>query len=449
MAEVFGKSNLQISNIDTEKSQKKYLISEQSRDKRAKNRGEISVAIRHRRNHPPFEGALAVSKKELKARKNFLSSPVVSRRLQRIYRLMDKKDRIDDVLKQIEQLQKIVKNRPFELARVYVLKARIYFGKNDLKQAILFYNKALNTQKLPYVDHLSVLLDMSSVYLFQNHLQQAERWINQWFALADNPTSEAHILKAAILVEKGQKKEALKLVMKVLKESSRPKESWLALAASLLLEMKRYKEAGRLLNRLTAHFPDKKEYWKQLSAVDLQLNLESKALSISDLAYKLNFLSKEQDILQLASLFMYRDIPLKAARLVQKFIALKKVKKNPKNYEILGDCWFFAEEEEKALQAYHLSAKDAKDGRIFAKIGRIYLDQENWSQAVKHLQTALAKGKVKRPEYIDIALGMAYFNLKQYKKAVHAFEQVVATEAKGQWIKMAREWINYVIRHTD
>lgn len=395
------------------------------------------------------QDALSVSKEELKSRKSFLLSPAVHQRIQRIQRLMNKKDKTDEVSKLIEKLERVVKNRPAELAQIYVLKARIYYATDKLKQAILFFNKALNIQKLSYTDHLSVLLSISSIYYYQNHIQKSEQWLNRWFALTEKPLSDAYILKAAILFEKKQKKEALKLAMKVLKETSHPKEQWLDFAAMLLLDMKRYKEARRLLNRLTAHFPDKKNYWTNLSTVDSYLNLEKEYLSITDLTYKLNFLSGEQNILRLVSAFSSQNVPLKAAQLMQKFIHLKKIKQNQKNYEILGNFWQDAEEDEKALHAYHLSAKHAKDGRIFAKIGRIYLDQEKWSQAAQHLQTALEKGKVKHPEYIDIHLGIAYFNLKQYEKAIHAFEHVVATEAKGQWIKMAREWINYVTNHMN
>ena len=50
---------------------------------------------------------------------------------------------------------------------------------------------------------------------------------------------------------------------------------------------------------------------------------------------------------------------------------------------------------------------------------------------------------IKRLENLYISIGITYINLKKYTEAIKSFEQVIATEAKGQHIKIARQWINY------
>ena len=161
--------------------------------------------------------------------------------------------------------------------------------------------------------------------------------------------------------------------------------------------MKKFKEALPLLEKLTALYPEKKKYWKQLSAVYINLEKDPKALATTELADKAGYLEKDSEIMNLVSLLIYGGIPLKGAKILKKALEKDQVEKNQRNYEILGDAWAQAENLEKALKAYAISAKMAKDGRIFAKQGRIYLDQENWKKATHYLSKALEKGRVKNP----------------------------------------------------
>ena len=384
-------------------------------------------------------------KKELKKRKQALTSVIVHKKLDRIHRVMNQKNSEEKALVLIKKLEVIVQNRPFDLAKVQRLKAQVYLSKDDFKQAGLYFQKALDLKVLSFQDHLSVLYDMASLYLYQDQLQQARRTVDKLFYLADEPSPSLYILKAFILIEKNQKKQALKLVRKALAKTPYPKESWLVLAVSLELEMKNYVSAVKGLAYLTAMNPEKKKYWKQLSAVYLNINKDDKALSALDLAYKMDFLEKEREILHLASLLMHQGQPFKAGRLLEKSLSLKKIKPTGKNLEMLGDCWSYAEESKKALRAYEQSALQAKDGRIFSKTGFIYFNNEDWSQALKHFTSALKRGGLKQPAAAYIYIGMAYFHLNQPKQAVEAFEQVISVKSAGsQSIKTAREWINAI-----
>ena len=383
-------------------------------------------------------------KQELKNRKSPLTSKVVQRRLDRIHRVMNQKDSQDKTLELIQKLENITKKRPFELARLYKLKAQVYFSKDDFKNAFRYYNKAIALKTLPYKDHLSILYNQAVLYMLKGNIKKASRLIDQLSYLSDTIPGPVYILKAFILTEKNQKPQALKMVMKAINSTARPKESWLALSAGLNIELKKYVPATQMLTKLTSTYPNKAKYWKQLSAVYLNIKKDDRALAVLDLAYKQEFLEKEQEIVHLVGLLMYQGLPLKAGRLMEQALKLKKIKPTPKNYEILGDCHIRAEETNKALKAYQQSAPTAKDGKIFAKIGRIYMQQQNYKQSINNFTNALNKGGIKRPEYIHIAIGTAHTHLKQYTQAVKAFEQVVSTQAKGQTIKIARQWINYV-----
>ena len=77
------------------------------------------------------------------------------------------------------------------------------------------------------------------------------------------------------------------------------------------------------------------------------------------------------------------------------------------------------------------------------------MQNKNWKKAQQSWTKALKKGGIKYPEQIYISLGATQTYLKNYSKAIKSFEQVIHTKAKGQVIKTARQWINYVQTRLD
>ncbi len=382
-------------------------------------------------------------KKSLKKRKSPLTSPLLQRRMERIHRVL--KTNKQKALDLIQNMEKVLKNRPAERARLHLLRAQIHLSMEDMKKAMLYYQKAHDSQKLTYGEQMSLLYDMAFLHLMNKNTRKADQISQKLFYLSDKLSDPPlHILKAYILTEQNKKKQALKRVMTALTESTKPKEHWLALGAGLNLEAKKYHIAIKLLSQLTSLKPQKKQYWKQLSSAYLNIDKEDKALATLDLSYKLDFLEKESEILHLTSLLLAKNLPLKAGLLMEKALKEKKVKSNPKNHEILGDLWQRAENIPKALKHYQKSSAFAKKGKIFAKMGRLYTRTRNWKAVVKNMTLAIQKGGIKHLEQIYISLGVAHLQLKQYELALSAFESVMEkTRAKTQSIKMARQWITY------
>ena len=382
-------------------------------------------------------------KKSLKKRKSALSSPLIQKRLNRLHRVL--KTNKQKALILIQNMENVLKNRPYEKARLNLLRAQIYLSLDDLKKALIYYQKAHDSQKLTYGEEMSLLYDMAFLHLMNKNTRKADQISRQLFYLSDRPSDPAlHILKAYILIEQNRKTHALKRVMKALAETKKPKEHWLALGAGLNIEAKKYPTALKLLSQLITLKPKKKQYWKQLSFVYLNINKDDKALATMDLSYKLDFLEKESEILQIASLLMAKNLPLKAVILMEKALKEKKIKSNQKNHEILGDLWQRAEDIKKALNHYHKSSTFSKQGKIFAKMGRMYIRTRNWKAVISNMTQAIKKGGIKHLEQIYISLGVAHIQLKQYDLALRAFESVMEkTKAKTQSIKRARQWITY------
>lgn len=390
---------------------------------------------------PSAFAAINLNKNELKNRAAALTSKGTHRRLSRAHELMAK-NKVKDAIDVLKRLEKSTAKRPHELAQVLQALGFAYAQKEDYKGALKVMLQALKLNALPYNPTLSTLYTIAQVQMAQENYKGSEKTLQSWFALADEPSPDAYVLLASIHAQKKDQKKALELVTKAIDMTKEPKESWLSFAVAMNYELKRYKESARLLEKLAGLYPEKKKYWKQLSGVYLNIDKNSKALATLELAHKAAYLEKGSELMNLVSLFLYGGIPLKAARLLDDGLKSGKIDKNQKNYEILGDCWVQAEEVDKALVAYAASAKFAKDGRIFAKQGRMYLEKEDWKKAEKFLVDGLKKGKIKKPENIYMAIGIARFNLKKFNLAISSFETAKKKSEKVE--RAADQWIAYV-----
>ncbi len=382
-----------------------------------------------------------ITKEELKNRKATLTSEGTHRRLSRAHSLMSK-DKLSDALEVLSRLESATAQRPHEHAQILQTIGFVYAQQEKYPKALEYFQKALNLKVLPYAPTLSTLYSMAQVQVATEKYDQALKTIDLWISLADEQSPDIYVLKASIFAQKNQNKQALDLVTKAISMTKEPKESWLAFAVAMNYQLENYKESARLLEMLANLYPEKKKYWKQLAGVYLNLEKNPQALATMELAHKANYLDKDSELMNLVSLLIYGGIPLKGARLLEDALAQDKVKKTQKNFEILGDAWAQAEEMDKALVAYAESAKLAKDGRIFAKQGRIYLEQEKWENAARYLEDGLSKGGIKSPQHVHMALGVALFNLKKFDQATNSFR--AAKKASEKVSGAAEQWISYV-----
>ena len=78
---------------------------------------------------------------------------------------------------------------------------------------------------------------------------------------------------------------------------------------------------------------------------------------------------------------------------------------------------------------------------LYARLGNIYLDGDQFAKAITAINKGLARGGVKRPDTARLVLGMAYFNSGKYDEALEAFKAAGRDERSEQY---ANQWISYM-----
>ena len=179
----------------------------------------------------------------------------------------------------------------------------------------------------------------------------------------------------------------------------------------------------------------------QLSFIYSEQNKETLQLGAMETAYVQNLLEKDGEYRNMASLFLNAEVPWKASQVLQEGLEEEIVDDSSKNWEMLAGSLRQAQEVKKAIPAMEKAASKSDDGDLYARLGNIYLDADENRKAIEAIEKGLSRGGVKRPDNARLVLGMAYFNIDEYKKARDAFRAAGRDERSK---KYADQWIKYM-----
>ena len=198
------------------------------------------------------------------------------------------------------------------------------------------------------------------------------------------------------------------------------KENWWLLLRAAHFELDDIKNVRVILERLLIEWP-KKEYWTQLSAVYGQLQFDDKQISSYRTAYEEGFLVRSNELVQMAQLYLSMEVPYKAAVILQKGIDAGQVDLEVKNWRLLSQAWFLAQNDQMAIAALREAAKLSDDGELDIRLARSLANTANFEGCVNSATTAIGKGDLKRDDESYITLGMCQFEVASYEDSKESF----------------------------
>lgn len=334
-----------------------------------------------------------------------------------------------------------------EVAQLWNFYAYIYFSEDRYKEAITAYSTLLEQPNLQLGIQTSTLYTLSQLYFLTEDYRKALEKIQQWMAISEKPSPDAY----ALLGQAHYKLEEFKLAIPALEkaielrkaEAKAVKENWYLLLRAVHYELKDYKSMANVLKQLITIYP-KEQYFRDLAGAYSQLGDTRKQLGVMETMYDKGFLTKESQLKNLATLFLMHEVPFKAARVLQKAIDDGIVPENEKNLSLLSQAWVQAREDKQAIEPLKAAARLSQEGEPWIKLGRAYVNLDQWPEAVQSLKTGLQKKGVKREDAAYILLGMGYYNLKQLDQAKNAFTQAASVSDSKRNKKAATQWIAYL-----
>ena len=238
---------------------------------------------------------------------------------------------------------------------------------------------------------------------------------------------EAELKEDLSKTRKAEQKTEIQLAIDNVKKSATnlaigpTKENWWLLLRAAYFELDNIPKVRYVLERLLIEW-SKKEYWTQLAAIYGQDELEEKQISAYATAYQEGFLEKSNEYVQMAQLYLSKEVPHKAAVVLQTGFDEGIVDKEVKNWRLLSQAWFLAQEDKMAIIALREAAKLSDDGELDVRLARSLANIADYKSCVDAAQTGIEKGGLKRDDESYITLGMCQFEEDMYEDSKNSFK---------------------------
>jgi tetratricopeptide (TPR) repeat protein len=318
---------------------------------------------------------------------------------------------------------------PYERSRVEQMYFSIDYQAEDYEGARGHMQAALASGGLTAVEASQGSYQIAQLYIQEENWVEGTKALEEWLAAPTNkPSAAAYYLLAIAYYQQELIDKALEPARKAVEMSETPQEPWLQLLGALLLQKEDYDAALPVVEQSLNLYPGKKTYWTQLSSIYATKEDYENALVVLELANHAGLLTDSSDLRRLADMYMVRDMPYRAATLLQESIDKKVMEPDLKLYESLANALVAAREYEKSLPVLEKAGDLSDDGALYSRLGEVNLQLENWQASIDAFQKALDKGGLRDSSTPQLLTGISYYNLGKFDDARTWFQRASSAD---------------------
>lgn len=351
-----------------------------------------------------------------------------------------------DKLNQVSRMRDL---NSYETAQMHYFEAYMAFEAEDYNAAITAYEKVLQQPDLPISLEQNTMLSLAQLYAQQERYQEALSMLDRWFGVTESPGTTAYVLKAQIHYQLRQYEQGIPAIMAAIdlaREQGRElEESWFQLLNVFYFELENYPKVIETLTFMINNWP-KKDYVIQLASIYGQEGQEERMTALYEAAYEAGWLTRSQELVNLAQMLLQSEAPYKAALILEKGIEDGSIEKNEANWRLLSQAWQLAREDEKALPALTEAASRSNDGELDVMLAQSYANLARWEECAEAARNALRRGGLSRPDRANLLLGNCLAEMKDYSAARTAFEAALRDERSRS---TAEQWLRYIREEQD
>jgi len=363
------------------------------------------------------------------------------KRLQEVQELLGE-EKYPEATKELERMKERRRLNDHERALMWQMYGYVYSAQEQYNKAAASFEKSLEKDALAESAARGTQYNLGQLYLALEQFDNALKTLLDWYSKTETPSPDAEYLLAMAYVQNEKIAEAIPYAKRAIAGSSAPREAWYQLLLSLHFQLKEYQEAADLLEVMVLQFP-KRIYWKQLSGIYNELKQEKKSLAALQLAYSQGLLDERRDLVNLANLYLYHEVPYRAALVVEKGIEDGIIEPDVEAWELLSNSWLHAKEYDRALEPLTKAAEMSENGDLFVRLAQVHLQREDWVKVRAALELAVEKGDLSNPGNAFVLLGIANYNTKQLNAAKQAFREASKHDKQrktaSQWLKHIRQ----------
>ena len=363
--------------------------------------------------------------------------------IEKAQRLVEEED-FDGAIKLLTGLVDKDNLTEYEYANVYQYLGFCLHSKDDTAAALEVFAKILAIEGLEPQMRKRTLYTVAQLHTVEEQYDQALNRMEQWFDLEPNPASSALIFQAQIYYQLSRFEAMIAPIEEALaiaeKRGLEAKEEWYSLLSFAYFQKEDFAKIRDINKVLLVGWP-KKRYWLYLANAYRELGDDDSLVAAYQLAYEQGMLDSEAELVTMAQLYLQREVPLKAAHLIEAEMESGRIEKTAKNYRLLSQAWSLAREDERSVVPLTNAAGLDDDGELYIRLANTYLNLGEHEKCVAAAKAGLGKGGLRNPDYANISLGMCYYNLHEYAASIRAFrlaEETPRSEPTArQWIRIA------------
>jgi tetratricopeptide (TPR) repeat protein len=266
---------------------------------------------------------------------------------------------------------------------LYILKTDVYLALDQQEKAVQLLENAL--QLFEGQERIELLFELADVYDDYEEFDKIFDCLK--LILEQEPNNEEALYKICFWTDfTGRNEESIRLHQQIIEDYPYSELAWFNLAAAYQ-GLKLYEKAVDAYKYAVA-IDEKFDYaYRNMGDAYIRLRKYKDAIDVLE---KVLELSRPEDVI----------------------------------YEAIGHCYDrlknYAQARFYYRKASHLNQGDSK---LYYKIACTYIHEEQWSMAVKQLETAMQIHRL-QPEY-NLAMGECKMQLGDYKEAIQYFSNVV------------------------
>lgn len=189
--------------------------------------------------------------------------------------------------------------------------------------------------------------------------------------------------------------KALTTLDRYMAETKSDKPEEMNLRGALLSNLKRYDEAAAVYEKLIAAHPQEKKYLMNAVAAYQQAGQDEKAAGLLSKAQTGGGLTDASQYRALYVTYINSDKIDQAIKVIDDGIAKGIIKPSPelaKDYMVLGQKAYYAEDDATAIEMYKRAAPIAADGEAALNLAKVYAANDKVAEAKAAAKQALDKG---------------------------------------------------------
>ncbi len=316
----------------------------------------------------------------------------------------------------------------------------VFAGQEQYQNAARALELALSLDALGESQSMSTRFDLGQLYMLTEQWDKAITTLVDWYERSEDPPANAEYVVALALAQRERWKEALPYARRAVDKSDPPRESWLQLLLQIHFAQDEKQEMLPVLEQMIELYP-KKEHWLRLYGLFNELGEEDKALAALEVAYTDGLLDRANELVDLARLYAYHELPYSSAMVLEKGIADGTIDPDHDVWDLLANSWLQAREYDKALEPLARAASSDDDGESYVRLAQVYIEREDWSDARQALDQALEKGGLTDPGRAHLLLGIAHFGDSQPMAARSEFQRAQQYDRTRD---VATKWLQHV-----